>query len=135
MHSRRKFLTRGTLAAGAFATTTTSLSADLSADEKKHSSSTLTVNLCGRWWFRTDPMAAGAGQRWFDADYSVADHSGNDWPSVDVPHTWQVDPSDADYRGVAWYRRSFDIPGAWRHSAVRIEFEAVFYTATIWVNG
>jgi beta-galactosidase len=133
MHSRRKFLTRGTLAAGAFATT--SLSADLSADEKKHSSSTLTVNLCGRWWFRTDPMAAGAGQRWFDADYSVADHSGNDWQSVDVPHTCQVDPSDADYRGAAWYRRSFDVPGAWRHSAVRIEFEAVFHTATIWVNG
>jgi beta-glucuronidase len=142
MYSRRKFLTRGTLAAGAFSTTSLSaeLSADLSADEKKHSSSNLTVSLCGRWWFRTDPMAAGAGQCWFDADYSVSehsvvDHSGNDWQSIDVPHTWQIDPSAADYRGVAWYRRSFDVPGAWLHSLVRIEFEAVFHTATIWVNG
>jgi beta-glucuronidase len=132
MYSRRKFLTRaGTLAASALGATS------LPAEEKKRSSSTQTqiVDLCGRWWFRTDPMAAGSEQRWFDADYSVADHSGNDWQSVDVPHTWQVDPSDADYRGVAWYRRSFDVAGDWLDSAVRIEFEAVFHTAIIWVNG
>jgi len=132
MHSRRKFLTRaGTLAAGALGATS------LPAEEKKRSSSTQTqiVDLCGRWWFRTDPTAAGSEQRWFDADYSVGDHSGNDWQSVDVPHTWQVDPSDADYRGIAWYRRSFDVAGDWLDSAVRIEFEAVFHTAIIWVNG
>jgi beta-galactosidase len=40
-----------------------------------------------------------------------------------------------DYRGVAWYRRNFDVPTAWQNSAVRIEFEAVFHTATVWVNG
>src|SRR5262249_19002794 len=39
------------------------------------------------------------------------------------------------YRGVAWYRRSFDVPDAWRDRAVRVEFEAVFHTATVWVNG
>jgi beta-galactosidase len=53
----------------------------------------------------------------------------------DVPHTWQVDSGYTEYRGVAWYRRTFDVPGAWLHSLVRIEFEAVFHTATIWVNG
>ena len=46
----------------------------------------------------------------------------------------------ADYRGVAWYWRSFDLPAsdspASRHEcAVRIEFEAVFHSATVWVNG
>jgi beta-glucuronidase len=102
----------------------------LSAEQKKHSLLTQTVSLCGPWWFRTDPVAAGAEQRWFDADYSV-----DDWQSIDVPHTWQVDPGYADYRGVAWYRRSFDVADSWRHSVVRIEFEAVFHTATIWVNG
>jgi beta-glucuronidase len=126
MYSRRKFLTlTGALAAGTLGATA------LSAAEKKlGSSSTKTVGLCGRWRFRTDPLDGGAQQRWYEADYSV-----NDWQSVDVPHTWQVDPAYADYRGVAWYRRSFDVPGAWQHSAVRIEFEAVFHTATVWVNG
>jgi beta-glucuronidase len=41
----------------------------------------------------------------------------------------------ADYRGVAWYWRSFDVPASWRQRAVRVEFEAVFHTATVWVNG
>jgi beta-glucuronidase len=125
MYSRRTFLTRaGTLAAGTLGATS------LSAEEKKHSSSTQTVSLCGRWYFRTDPAAAGAERRWFEANYSA-----NNWQSIDVPHTWQVDSNYVDYRGVAWYRRSFDVPGAWLHSLVRIEFEAVFHTATIWVNG
>ena len=52
-----------------------------------------------------------------------------------MPHTWQVDPEFVDYRGVAWYRRTFEVSGEWRNAAVRIEFEAVFHTATIWVNG
>jgi beta-glucuronidase len=36
---------------------------------------------------------------------------------------------------VAWYRRSFDVPESWRNSAVRVEFEAVFHSARVWVNG
>jgi beta-glucuronidase len=41
----------------------------------------------------------------------------------------------AEYYGTAWYRRTFDVPGDWRTLAVRVEFEAVFHTATIWING
>lgn len=40
-----------------------------------------------------------------------------------------------EYRGLAWYRRTFDVPPAWSDRAVRLEFEAVFHTATVWVNG
>jgi beta-galactosidase len=126
MSSRRKFLTdAGTLAAGALGATALS-----AAEEKPQLSSTKTVSLCGQWRFRTDPMAAGAEQHWHEADYSV-----NDWQRVVVPHTWQVALASVDYRGIAWYRRIFDLPIAWQHSAVRIEFEAVFHTATVWING
>jgi len=52
-----------------------------------------------------------------------------------VPHTWQVEPSLADYRGAAWYLRHCDVPERWTGSAIRIEFAAVFHTATVWVNG
>jgi beta-glucuronidase len=95
---------------------------DLSAPE--------TVSLCGQWWFRTDSGNIGAEQRWYGTDDSISA-----WRKVSVPHTWQVDASFVDYRGVAWYRRIFEAPSEWQNSAVRIEFEAVFHTATIWVNG
>jgi beta-glucuronidase len=37
--------------------------------------------------------------------------------------------------GAAWYRRTFDAPRSWADSAVRIEFEAVFHTAVVSLNG
>ncbi|MBS1859130.1 MAG: hypothetical protein JST11_27400 [Acidobacteria bacterium] len=59
----------------------------------------------------------------------------DEWREVVVPHTWQVEPANTDYYGVAWYRRIFDVPKAWAGGAVRIEFEAVFHSATVWING
>ncbi len=126
MNSRRKFLTQaGVLAAGTMgapALPTGEKTSDLSAPE--------TVSLCGQWSFRTDSGNVGKEQRWYGSDESIGA-----WHKVRVPHTWQVDPAFIDYRGVAWYRRTFDVPSEWQNSAVRIEFEAVFHTATIWVNG
>lgn len=52
-----------------------------------------------------------------------------------VPHTWQVQSPFAEYHGVAWYRRNFDVPERWIASAIRLEFAAVFHTATVWLNG
>jgi len=95
---------------------------DLSARE--------TVSLCGQWWFRTDSGNVGEEQRWYGSDESTGA-----WRKVRVPHTWQVDSAFVDYRGVAWYRRTFDARSGWQNSTVRIEFEAVFHTTTIWVNG
>src|SRR5713226_8866281 len=89
-----------------------------------------TVNLCGQWWFRTDPLNVGEEERWDRTDDSISA-----WRKVSVPHTWQIDPAFAEYRGVAWYRRTFEARSEWQNSAVRIEFEAVFHTATIWING
>jgi beta-glucuronidase len=126
MHSRRKFLTEASIvAAGTLGTTVLKAvekTPDLSAPE--------TVSLCGQWWFRTDSGGVGVEQRWYGTDDSI----GN-WHRVNVPLTWQVDPAFANYRGVAWYRRTFDAASEWQNSATRIEFEAVFHTATIWVNG
>src|ERR671930_622280 len=60
--------------------------------------------------------------------------SAGDWKAVLVPHTWQVTPGLEEYRGLAWYRRSFEARPEWADRAVRIEFEAVFHSATVWVN-
>src|SRR5260370_8677565 len=89
-----------------------------------------TVSLCGQWSFRIDSGNVGKEQRWYGSDEFISA-----WHKVLVPHTWQVDPALVDYRGVAWYRRTFVAPREWQNSAVRLEFEAVFHTANIWANG
>src|SRR5258707_4068729 len=126
MHSRRKFMAQaGTLAAGAIgapALASGRNATDMSLPE--------AMSLCGEWRFQTDPGSAGEQQGWYELHESTSS-----WRTVNVPHTWQVDPAFVDYRGVAWYQRSFDVPSEWQDSAVRLEFEAVFHTAKIWVNG
>jgi beta-galactosidase len=129
MYSRRKFLTQaGTLVASTMAGE--ALSADLSAENKLRSYPTEVVSLCGTWLFRTDPSHAGTEQHWY-----AEEHPASEWQNVAVPHTWQVDSRYVDYRGSAWYRRNFDVPSTWQHCAVRVEFEAVFHSATVWLNG
>ena len=41
----------------------------------------------------------------------------------------------AIYLGVAWYRRTFEAPKSWSGKAIRLEFEAVFHSAVVWLNG
>ena len=86
--------------------------------------------LDGHWHFRPDPERAGEASGWHLPTGATAG-----WATVTVPHTWQVMPGHEEYRGAAWYWRAFDVPGDWGHYAVRIEFEAVFHSATVWVNG
>ncbi|MCP5113371.1 MAG: hypothetical protein GY953_21265, partial [bacterium] len=70
----------------------------------------------------------GAWQfRFLDGDRESAE--------VTVPHTWQIDSDKAEYTGMAHYRRGFDVPAAWRGKSVRVEFEAVYHSARVRVNG
>ena len=83
------------------------------------------------WSFALDPAGDGESQGWFKPDH--------DRPSVRsevrVPHTWQISAATADYMGVGWYFTEFDAPAHWAGQWVRIEFEAVFHTAKVWLNG
>lgn len=125
MSTRRKFLTGSAVAASALIVP--SIRADESATQPLD---TEVVTLCGEWYFRADPDNSGTKENW-----QAPPSSGESWHSVSVPHTWQIEEAFADYRGIAWYRRSFDVPRRWLSFAVRVEFEAVFHTATVWVNG
>jgi beta-galactosidase len=125
--SRRKFL----ISAATFATGVAGASAEaLEAKKLAAASATESSSLDGEWLFRTDPEDAGLRNNWFAASLTA-----RDWFTVTVPHTWQVHPPFTEYRGVAWYQRNFDVPKRWTGSAIRIEFAAVFHTATVWVNG
>jgi beta-galactosidase len=126
MSTRRKFLAGSVSAvAGALVSSTKARS-----QIRVESNVSQIASLCGEWLFRTDPDNVGTQRNWYDAPAL-----GKDWRSVRVPHTWQVEDPLTGYRGVAWYWRHFDAPATWQPCAVRVEFEAVFHTATVWVNG
>ena len=124
MSSRRQFLSKSALVAAALATSRSS------AATPAVRPSTETISLCGTWAFHIDPDDLGTKDSWHAPDFST-----RQWGEVTVPYTWQIDSAHADYRGVAWYRRSFEALPSWRDTAIRLQFEAVFHTATVWVNG
>jgi beta-galactosidase len=126
MPSRRQFLTAS---AGAIAATLAT-SEVRAPDREAKAIPTYLASLCGEWLFRTDATDSGTSQHWYDANVPSTG-----WRQVNVPHTWQIEAPVAEYYGTAWYRRTFDVPGDWRTLAVRVEFEAVFHTATVWING
>ena len=83
------------------------------------------------WSFALDPSDAGESQGWFK---SIKERPGT-LADVKVPHTWQISPETANYMGAGWYRADFDAPAHWANQFVRVEFEAVFHTAKVWLNG
>jgi beta-galactosidase len=57
------------------------------------------------------------------------------WRTVTVPHTWQVEAGLTEHYGQAGYRRRFFAPARWAGAVVRIEFEAVYHSARVRLNG
>ncbi|MBA2945629.1 glycoside hydrolase family 2 protein [Streptomyces himalayensis] len=74
------------------------------------------TDLGGIWEFTTDPDAAT-------------------WDKLPVPGNWDMRDKYANHQGDAWYRRSFDTPRLGDDKIARLHFEAVSYTATVWLNG
>ena len=83
------------------------------------------------WRFRFDPDDEGERQGWY-ADHAM---EGSGSTPVSVPHAWQILPEKADYQGVAWYGTTFEAPTRWAGKTVRVEFEAVYHSAKVWLNG
>jgi len=88
------------------------------------------ISLSGTWLFRTDPENRGESSGWHGPGAL-----GEGWEEVSVPSTWQISEKTADYMGLACYRREFDAPEAWKERVVRVEFEAVYHSAVVFVNG
>ena len=80
------------------------------------------ISLCGQWHFVAD-----------SADYSTG------LPAeaiiVDVPHTYNTVEGLEDYAGRAWYEKWLHIPMEMKGRQLRLQFEAVYHDATVYVNG
>ncbi len=127
LSSRRRFLAAVTAGVPFSSIPFASVAAPASETEKVRAEQ---ISLNGLWSFRLDRQNVGLTENWQHADAPT-----DGWRAVTVPHTWQIEAETTDYMGVGWYRRTFDAPVAWAGRAVRVEFEAVFHTATVWLNG
>lgn len=88
------------------------------------------MNLNGWWKFRVDDECVGLENRWF---------AGMDFNSrILVPFALESEMSgiaDRAFHSCVWYQRSFTIPDEWSGRRIRLNFGAVDYRATVWVNG
>lgn len=68
------------------------------------------------------------------------------WRSLDLPHDWsiegKVNPKNptggaGGYfpAGVGWYRKTFQVPDAWKAEKIAIYFEGVYMNSEVFING
>lgn len=90
------------------------------------------------WTFTLDPTGRGEAMGWTQpaSDWDgTKPHPRAGWDEVTVPHDFLTDPRYAS-TGVAWYRRSFDVPGdAPAGQTWRLQFDTVFQRCRVWLNG
>ena len=86
-----------------------------------------------RWSFALDPEALGESQGWFK---SAKEGPTEPYRQVDGPaHLADVGGKRGLHGGVGGIGRNLMHPAHWADCWVRIEFEAVFHTAKVWLNG
>src|SRR6185369_4882485 len=88
------------------------------------------LNLNGEWEFAFDDRNEGLELAWQD---------GRELPQrIVVPFGYQAGLSGIDDKSIhecVWYARSFEVPADWHERDVLLNFGAVDYSSTVWVNG
>lgn len=93
------------------------------------------VSLDGTWSFRLDPKGEGVAEGWFGPGIVYPDQ-------IAVPGNWQAQSFGPprghlrhDYQGVAWYRRTFEVPAGWAGRRVWLDLGGVTAFGDVYVNG
>ena len=72
-------------------------------------------------------------------DAALRDYDDSNWEVVSVPHGLEYLPVEAsggaNYQGVAWYRKHFDMPAELRGKQVFVHFEGVMGKCEVYLNG
>ena len=82
----------------------------------------------GGWRFSLDPRRDGHKKDWFDPAFDAAL-----WDTISIEQAWQQ--AGYEYIGVAWYRRTLELPARMDHLAVDLCFGGVDESAWVWLNG
>jgi beta-galactosidase len=88
------------------------------------------LSLNGKWNFCVDSLSAGDKNNW----------GANGLPetltrTVTVPHAWNADQGLEKYWGVCWYQRNFELSADQLVKTTRLQFDAVYHDAVIYING
>jgi beta-galactosidase/beta-glucuronidase len=88
------------------------------------------INLNGEWEFAFDDNDEGLKLGWQD---------GRELPlRITVPFAYQTRLSGINDKSIhecVWYARAFEVPSDWRIGDLLLNFGAVDYAASVWVNG
>ncbi|HEY6803057.1 MAG TPA: sugar-binding domain-containing protein [Pyrinomonadaceae bacterium] len=88
------------------------------------------LNLNGVWEFQYDDQNVGLSEGWNDG------RSLND--KIVVPFAYQTELSGINDKSIhecIWYARTFVVPDDWKSFDLLLNFGAVDYEATVWING
>jgi beta-galactosidase len=88
------------------------------------------IPLSGKWSFLIDSASDGESSLW--AENGLPPDLIRD---VNVPHTWNAERALARYTGKAWYERTFNVSKEQLSKITRIQFDAVYHDAYIYING
>jgi sialate O-acetylesterase len=79
-------------------------------------------------WYRDNDPGSG------EYPWSVPDLDVSGWETMILPTLWE-DAGHPDYDGVAWFRKSFDLPAGWAGRDLKLQLCGVDDIDTTWVNG
>ncbi len=85
--------------------------------------------LNGQWQFEIDAGDSGLERGLLNRDLAQ---------TITVPFCPESKLSgieNHDFMDAVWYRRTVDVPAAWRGRNVLVHFQAVDYDATVWADG
>lgn len=88
------------------------------------------ILLNGKWSFCPDPANTGMSEKWYDKGIPASASR-----VVNVPHAWNADKGMEKYWGKGWYQRDFMISKSQAKKIVRLQFDAVYHDAFVFVNG
>ncbi len=89
------------------------------------------ITLNGTWHFAFDDRDEGLAEHWNSAGLKAP-------RDIVVPYCFESKLSgigDTGFHAAIWYQRSFTLPSAWKGKHVLLHFGAVYYQASVWLNG
>lgn len=85
------------------------------------------IDLNGTWQFSTANTVS--------EEDLLTKQTAIDWDTLAVPANWDTRERYSTYRGKAFYKRDLEIPIGLKGKQLLLQFDAVYQTAKVWLNG